>query len=44
MDQILLVLIATGLAALIGLEREMHILRSDDKRDCFGGLRTFAML
>lgn len=43
MNQILLILIATGLASLVGLEREMRI-QIEQKHDRFGGVRTFAML
>lgn len=43
MNPILLILIATGLASLVGLEREMRI-QTDHKKDTFGGVRTFAML
>ena len=42
-NPILLILTATGLAALIGLEREMRI-QGTGNYGYFGGVRTFAML
>ncbi len=42
-NPILLILTATGLAALIGLEREMRM-QDSGKYGFFGGVRTFAML
>lgn len=42
-NPILLILSATGLAALMGLEREMRM-QGSGKQDYFGGVRTFAML
>lgn len=43
MESIFLILIATGLASLIGLEREMRM-QWEGNHDYFGGVRTFAML